>query len=113
MPKSSRSDEREAGTSSVRVEVMSWLGRYFGAERRGHVVLEREMADGATVKDLLEEISSHNQEFRDVLFDSSTGRPGRYMTIVLNGRLLELAGGLETRLKPGDTILLMAALAGG
>ena len=99
--------------SSVCVEVMPWLSRYFGAEHHGHVVLEREVADGATVKDLLEEISSHNPEFRDVLFDVGTGRPGRYMTIVLNGRLLELAGGLETKLNPGDTILLLAALAGG
>ena len=99
--------------SSVRVEVMPWLSRYFGAEHHGHVVLEREVADGTTVKELLEEISSHNREFRDVLFDSSTGRPGRYMTIVLTGRLLELTGGLETKLKPGDTILLLAALSGG
>ena len=99
--------------STVRVELMSWLSRYFGAERRGSVVLEKEMANGATVKDLLEELSSDNQEFRDILFDSSTGRPGGYMTIILNGRLLELAGGLETKLKSGDTILLMAALAGG
>ena len=113
MPGSLRSDEWEMGTSSVRVELTSWLGRYFGAERGGRAVVEREVADAATVKDLLEDLSSHNREFRDVLFDPGTGRMGRYMTVVLNGRLLELAGGLETELKPGDTVLLMAALAGG
>ena len=107
------SNLRETGMSNVSVEVMPWLSRYFGTGHQGRVVLEREMPDGATVKDLLEEISSQNREFRDVLFDLRTGRPGRFMTIVLNGRLLELAGGLETKLKPGDTILLMAALAGG
>ena len=101
------------GLNSVRVEVMPWLSRYFEAEGHGRIALEREIADGTTVRDLLEEISSYNQEFMDVLFDSSTGGLGRFMTIVLNGRLLELAGGLETKLKPGDTILLMAALAGG
>ena len=99
--------------SRVRVEVMPWLSRYFGNGGRSRVVLERELTDGDTVKDLLEMLSLHNREFRDVLFDPGTGRPGRYMTIVLNGRLLELAGGLETKLKHGDTILLMAALAGG
>ena len=106
-------EERQMGTIGVRVELMSWLSRYFGAERSGSVVIEREVADGATVKDLLEELSSDNEEFRDILFDSSTGRLGGYMTVALNGRLLELAGGLETKLKPGDTILLMAAIAGG
>ena len=99
--------------ATVSVEVMPWLSRYFGAEHHGHVVLEREVGDGTTVKALLEEISAHRREFRDVLFDSSSGRLGRYMTIVLNGRLLELTGGLETKLKHGDTILLMAALSGG
>jgi len=101
------------GTSAVRVELMSWLSRYFGAERSGSLVIEREVTDGATVKDLLEELSSDNQELRDILFDSNTGRPGGHMTIALNGRLLQLAGGLETKLKPGDTIVLMAALVGG
>ena len=99
--------------SRVCVEVMPWLSRYFGTEHHGHVVLEGEVADGTTVKDLLEEISSHNREFRDVLFDSDTGRQGRYMTIVLNGRFLELTGGLETKLKPDDTVLLLATLSGG
>ena len=111
--KYSAQSEAEVSVSSVRVEVMPWLSRYFGDEGRTRIVLERELTDGETVKDLLEKLSLHSREFREVLFDPGTGRPGRYMTIVLNGRLLELAGGLETKLKHGDTIMLMAALAGG
>jgi len=99
--------------SRVRVEVMPWLSRYFGDEGRSRIVLERDLPDGDTVKDLLEMLSLHNREFRDILFHPVTGKPGRYMTIVLNGRLLELTGGLETKLKHDDTIILMAALAGG
>ena len=99
--------------SSVRLEVMPWLSRYFGAERSGQVVLEREVSDGATVRDLLEEIASQNQEFNEVLFDAKTGSLAGHISVILNGRFLELAGGLEAKLRPGDTIRLMPAFSGG
>ena len=99
--------------SSVHLEVMPWLSRYFTAGRSERVVLEREMSDGATVRDLLEEITSQNQEFKEVLFDAKTGRLAGHISLILNGRFLELAGGLETKLRPGDTIRLMPGFSGG
>ena len=99
--------------SSVRLEVMPWLSRYFAAEHSGRVVLEREVSDGATVRDLLEEITSQNQELKEVLFDTKTGRLSGHITLILNGRFLELSGGLEAKLKPGDTIRLIPSLGGG
>ena len=109
--------------SHVYVEGMPWLSRYFapgqsgpeqsGPGHSGRVVLEREMGDGATVSDLLAEVTSQSQEFGEVLFDAQTGRLTGYVTLILNGRLLELAGGLEAELKSGDTLRLMPTLAGG
>jgi molybdopterin converting factor small subunit len=102
----------------VYLEIRPWLSRCFvpepsGSGRSGRVVLERETGVGATVGDLLEEIASENQELRGVLFDPQTGRLTGYVTLILNGRLLELAGGLEVELSPGDTLRLMPTLAGG
>ena len=99
--------------STVRLEIMPWLSRYFATEHSGRVVLETEVSDGATVRDLLEEFTSHNQEFGEVLFDAETGRVLAHISLVLNGRLLELAGGLEGELRPGDTVRLVPGFSGG
>jgi molybdopterin converting factor small subunit len=107
------SDEEELGMSRVQVEVMPWLSRYFAAEGYGRVILEREVSDGATVRELLEEITTQNQEFKDVLFNTKTGKLAGHVGLILNGRFLELAGGMETQLKPGDTLRLMPGFTGG
>jgi len=99
--------------SSVQVEIMPWLSRYFVAGHSGRAVFEREVSDGTTVRELLEDISSHSQEFRDMIFDARSGRLAGHVSIILNGRFLELAGGLEARLRPGDTIRLMPGFSGG
>ena len=97
----------------VRLEIMPGLSHYLALERPGRVVLEKEVNDGATVRDLLEEISSRNPEFKETLFDAGTGNLAVHISLILNGSFLELTGGLEARLKPGDTIRLMLAFSGG
>ena len=98
---------------SVRLEILPWLSRYVTAEHAGRTVLEVEVKDGGTVRDLLEEITSQNQEFKDVIFDAKTKRLAGHIALILNGRLVELAGGLEATLSPGDTIQLMPGFSGG
>lgn len=99
--------------SSVQVEVLPWLSRYFASEDHGEVVLEKELHEGATVRDILEEMTAHNQEFREVLFDPKTGKLAGHVGLILNGRFLELAGGLDSKLKSGDTLQLMPGFTGG
>ena len=98
---------------SAKIEIMPWLSRYFAPGRYGRVVLEKEVDEGATIRDLLEEIISDNQEVRKVLFEADTGRLAGYIALVLNGRFVELSGGLDTELKPGDTLRLMPGFSGG
>ena len=97
----------------LHIEVMPWLSRYFGAERYERVILERKVSDGATIRDLLEEITSQHQASKEILFDSKTGKLAGHVSLILNGRFLELAGGMEAKLKPGDTIRLMPGFSGG
>jgi len=92
---------------------MPGLSRCFDAERVGRLVLQREVSDSATVRDLLEEVASRNPEFKDALFNARTGNLAGHVSLFLNGRFLELSGGLEAKLKPGDTIRLMLAFSGG
>lgn len=99
--------------STVRLEIMPWLSRYFAADRSRRAVLEAEVGDGATVLELLRGIASQNQGFGEVLFDAQTGRVAGHISLILNGRILGLAGGLEAELRPGDTLRLTPAFAGG
>ena len=103
----------ESHMGSVSVEMMSWLRRYFAAESQGRVIVDIDVSDGATVREVLEEVASQNQELKDVLFDDRTERLSGYVWGILNGRPLDLAGGLEARLKPGDTIRLLPDISGG
>ena len=104
--------------SHVSVEVMPWLSRYFAGEssgsgRSGRVVLEWDVADGDSVGDLLDRMSLANQGLGEVLFAGQTGKLSGHITLILNGRLLEIAGGLGARLRTGDTLRLLPTLAGG
>ena len=98
---------------SVRLEIMPGLSRYFSGGSSGLLVLEREVSDGATVRDLLEEITAQNREYKGSPFNAGTGKPAGHLSVILNGRFLELSGGVEAELKPGDTIRLMLGFSGG
>jgi molybdopterin converting factor small subunit len=97
----------------VTIEIMPWLSRYFVAGQYWRVVVERKVDDNATIRDLLEEITADKPEVRGILFETGTGKLAGYIALVLNGRFVELAGGLDTELKPGDTLRLMPAFSGG
>jgi molybdopterin converting factor small subunit len=99
--------------SSVQLEILPWLSRYFATGHAGRVALELEVVDGMTVRDLLEEITAQDEAFRQVLFNPNTGRLAGHISLILNGRLVELSGGLEAKLGPGDTIQLLPGFSGG
>ena len=48
-----------------------------------------------------------------LLFDTSNDRLPEHVDVVLNGRVLDLQGGLEATLKPGDVLGFLPAHAGG
>jgi molybdopterin converting factor small subunit len=97
----------------VRLEVMPWLSRYFDSEASDRVVLEKDVAEGARVVDLLNEVTCQRQELKRILFDEGSDGLVSHVVVVLNGRLLELVGGLDAKLKDGDTIRLIAGIVGG
>ena len=103
----------EPPTRGVRVEVMSWLRRYFDAEGSERVVMEKWVPDGMSVRELVEEIAARNRALGELLFDPETGRWTGHVSLILNGRFLELSGGLEARLRDGDVLRVMPVFAGG
>lgn len=96
----------------VHVEILPWLSHYLATEHSGRLTLTKEVREGMTVREFLETLASDNQPFRGLIFEDS-GRLAGYILLLLNGRLIELAGGMEAELRPGDTLRLMPGYSGG
>ncbi len=78
--------------------------------RPERLVLEKEIGEGKTVKDLLNKVATTHKEFVEVAFDLQKQKLTGEMAIVLNGQLLNA---LETKISNGDVVILIPILAGG
>jgi len=99
--------------SKVKVEIVPWLPTLFGAKQSTRLVLEEEMRDGSTVRDLVKQLGERYPEFGKLAFDPETQDLTTHVNVVVNDRLLELLDGINTRVQEGDTVLLIPAYAGG
>ena len=100
-------------TGRVRIEVIPWLTSLLGSVASGRVILEERLPPGATVRRVLVRLGEEHPSLGNVLFDRDTGTLGWQVSVVLNDRLLELAGGLDAELRDGDTVTLLPAFQGG
>ena len=97
----------------VTVEILPWLSEHLSAGPAGRLTLTRDVGEGTTVRQVLEAIGADNQAFRELVFrDDGEQLPG-YIMLLLNGRLIELAGGMEAEVRPGDTLRLIPGFSGG
>ena len=70
------------------------------------------VAAGTSVQSLLEQLVEADQRYR-LLYEADAGRLPEHVEVVLNDRVLDLQGGLQARLSPGDTLTFLPAHAGG
>lgn len=66
-----------------------------------------------TLRTLISEISTLGKTLEDQILDRETGRLKGNTMIALNGTLVDLLGGLDAPLKPGDQIILVPFVDGG
>jgi molybdopterin converting factor small subunit len=67
---------------------------------------------GSTVAEMIDNVLIHYPALQPHLFDS-TGGLRRHFNIFVNGVHLRDLSGMETPLKEGDKVILMASAAGG
>jgi molybdopterin converting factor small subunit len=84
------------------------LGRRHGSRTRLDVAAPR----GETVGALLARLAAADVRYT-LLYDPSTQRLPEHVEAVLNDRVLDLQGGLQARLTPGDVLSFLPAHAGG
>ena len=98
---------------TVSLEYYSWIATQLkGVGERGtteYLPIE----DGTTVRDLLARLSDDSPKFREFVYDRADDRLKEYAALILNGQTIELVGGLDRRLEPGDELLLLPGFAGG
>ena len=83
------------------------------ALKLGHLVFEKDIEDGATVKDIFNELAVTHQEIVELAFDIQTQRLTGTMAVILNGSTIEALNGIETKLNNGDVIVVVPIAIGG
>ena len=69
-------------------------------------------ADGSSVGEVLRSLASEHPATESQLF-SEEGELNRYVNVYVNDEDVRVLDGLETGVKPEDTIVILPAMAGG
>ena len=67
---------------------------------------------GATVRELVEDVGSANPGLREALVGDD-GQLHRFVNVYVNDEDVRYLGGIETPLSDGDTVSILPAVAGG
>ncbi|MBF8267754.1 MAG: hypothetical protein HW388_1262 [Dehalococcoidia bacterium] len=100
-------------TNTISLEIFPWLTEVFVAGRTNRLRLEEERYEGDTVRSLLLRLAQSYPGFAQRVFDPKTQELSDQVSLFHNSRFLELVGGLDTPLAPGDELLLLPAWEGG
>jgi len=90
---------------AVRVRVPTPLRRFTGGE--GEVA-----ADGASIRQVIEDLEKRHAGIRERLLDDK-GEIRRFVNIYLNGDDVRFLESLNSKVKDGDDISIVPAIAGG
>jgi molybdopterin converting factor small subunit len=68
-------------------------------------------AEGATVRDLLDDLMSRFPSLREQLVEDGDVAP--FVNVYVEGEDVRTREGLDTEVRPGSTVILLPAMAGG
>lgn len=97
----------------VEIKIFSWLGDSFPGNGVSHAALQESFADGATLLDLLRQLSSRYPRFGEVIFDSGTRRFYPHVNFIYRGKAEEGSRDLDRLLEDGDELIFVPYYAGG
>jgi molybdopterin converting factor small subunit len=98
---------------TVSLEYYSWIATQLkGVGERG-TIEQLPIEDGTTVRELLARLADDSPKFAELVYDRADDRLKEYAALIVNGQTIELAGGLDRRLEPGDELLLLPGFSGG
>ena len=102
--------ETHAG-ATIPVEIASWVTRFVGGDGSGRRVIDEPLGPGSTVRSVLEAVSARFPELQQALWH---GRDlGEHIEVLVNDAVLGVSHLLDSPLRPGDRITLLAQYMGG
>lgn len=106
--------------ATITLEYYGWLRKELGLSDgetlgggEGSTVETIPLWPDATVRALLETRARESEAFERLVYDLEGRRVREFVALIVNGRVVELAGGLDRRLEPGDELLLLPGFSGG
>ncbi|MHA2143627.1 MAG: MoaD/ThiS family protein [Candidatus Thorarchaeota archaeon] len=85
-----------------------------GLKFHEHDKFSFETVDGATVRDLIDDLrEAHSERFEPYLEDKDSGKLRRDAIVIVNGKNMVAHQGEKTKLSRGDLIVFMIAAVGG
>ena len=99
--------------SKVRLEFLSWLANGLGVNGKNEEVILASIEVDSTVRDLFNQLVIKYPHFGQFVFEVKAQKLNEGVNIFLNGSLLELFNGLQTKLKDGDILTMVPTIVGG
>jgi len=97
----------------VTIEVLAWLRPKLGYQDAAKVILASDIAADETVGSLFARLAAESPGFGEHVYAAAEDRVHEHVTVLLNGRAVELVGGTRARLADGDRLVLLPGFAGG
>ncbi len=97
----------------VQLKIPPWIASMLKTQGSDWLILEQEIAEGATVGDLLVELTSSYAGFRKVVFNPDVGKVSDQLIVILNDSLMQNSDITEAKLNDGDTVSLFPVFEGG
>ena len=96
---------------TVAVEISSWITKFVGGDGSGRRVIDVPASAETTVRSVLETVSGQYPDLRQALWH---GRElGEHIEVLVNDAVLGVKHSLESSLRAGDRITLLAQYMGG
>jgi molybdopterin converting factor small subunit len=100
-------------TVYVTVEAVAWVTQFVGGDGTRRQVFHEAVAPGATVRTVLVGLSDRYPRLREVLWDPASHDLAEHIEILVNDAVLGITHGVDSPVRDGDRITLLAQYAGG
>jgi hypothetical protein len=96
---------------TVPVEIVAWITKFVGGDGAGRLVLEEPLPPGATVRSVLRALSARHPSLGEALWHDD--ELGEHIEVLVNDAVLGVDHALDSPLRPGDRLTLLAQFMGG
>lgn len=97
--------------AAIPVEIVAWITKFVGGDGTGRRVLEEPLSPGATVRSVLAGLTARFPQLGGALWHD--GELGEHIEVLVNEAVLGVTHSLDSPLKPGDRLTLLAQFMGG